>query len=554
MNKPVSINGELSAGPAILFSYTSPRYFLKIIKPDDSWTVLYEDKLFGYGPESLRVDGSVGFLKIKLLAIRKLLPLIFFGSGACNEEKSLKRSLAPLAGLEELNLNSETELVQIFPYYCSCENNLEEALCVNCLLKKSHIYFSNDLCVGLLGLKFSLRSIPFNAEALNKLDKSRLSFFRDIVQSLNGIVAFNAEKIEGNVSATLDNIVKNPALGDAEKKVAIGLANECYGNQVYQIRKKASFVEAFVLDNVKNLIELRNSIDQFSSNGKLLKLEDKLQYVINNRKPYSLVRIGEGEGCFVSYGKYLSNKSKANEVYGIVGKDIFNIWFKRNLHEFPAEDYYRLVASYRDAIKNADYVGIPSIGRILFEYSHFVKDVEKFGHSRGYIGIAEVLKDVNNIFSHSPLVDRTIGCCDIARSLYFWQEGTESLSTILPKVLYGLPSVTVITCHFDLGARLAQRLQIGHVNVIQIPPEKGRVYGTDLDNVHHYSARYEQVLAKCSAMAGDIVLVSAGFLGKIYCSAIKEAGGIGIDIGSLADFWSGVETRAKNQFADVSPF
>lgn len=42
---------------------------------------------------------------------------------------------------------------------------------------------------------------------------------------------------------------------------------------------------------------------------------------------------------------------------------------------------------------------------------------------------------------------------------------------------------------------------------------------------------------------GRVYLVAAGLVGKRYCHQIKENGGIAIDIGALADFWTGKSNR-----------
>lgn len=42
---------------------------------------------------------------------------------------------------------------------------------------------------------------------------------------------------------------------------------------------------------------------------------------------------------------------------------------------------------------------------------------------------------------------------------------------------------------------------------------------------------------------GTIYVVAAGILSKGYCTAIKERGGIGIDVGSIADVWMNVKSR-----------
>jgi hypothetical protein len=50
-------------------------------------------------------------------------------------------------------------------------------------------------------------------------------------------------------------------------------------------------------------------------------------------------------------------------------------------------------------------------------------------------------------------------------------------------------------------------------------------------------------MAEVRPRPGELFLVAAGFLGKILCDRIRARGGIGFDIGSVADSWMGYATR-----------
>ena len=47
---------------------------------------------------------------------------------------------------------------------------------------------------------------------------------------------------------------------------------------------------------------------------------------------------------------------------------------------------------------------------------------------------------------------------------------------------------------------------------------------------------------------GELVLVAAGFLGKLICNRVKERGGVGFDVGSIVNSWMGHATRAYGRF------
>ena len=59
----------------------------------------------------------------------------------------------------------------------------------------------------------------------------------------------------------------------------------------------------------------------------------------------------------------------------------------------------------------------------------------------------------------------------------------------------------------------------------------------------HYPGIYNDIIKLCGTMGGKVVLVAGEVFGKIYCNAVKNAGGVAIDIGSMLDSWMGFKTR-----------
>jgi len=51
---------------------------------------------------------------------------------------------------------------------------------------------------------------------------------------------------------------------------------------------------------------------------------------------------------------------------------------------------------------------------------------------------------------------------------------------------------------------------------------------------------------------GQLFLVAAGPLGKIYCQWVKERGGVALDFGSMADAWIGIDSRTYIRERDYS--
>ena len=52
-------------------------------------------------------------------------------------------------------------------------------------------------------------------------------------------------------------------------------------------------------------------------------------------------------------------------------------------------------------------------------------------------------------------------------------------------------------------------------------------------------------------LRGTLVLVGAGFLGKLYCQAAKNSGAVAVDFGSAFDILAGVVTRPIHATVNV---
>jgi len=60
----------------------------------------------------------------------------------------------------------------------------------------------------------------------------------------------------------------------------------------------------------------------------------------------------------------------------------------------------------------------------------------------------------------------------------------------------------------------------------------------------HFPDMYHELYRRIDVpRRGAVFLVAGGMLGKIYCTWIRERGGIAIDAGSVVDAWMGFNTR-----------
>ena len=347
-------------------------------------------------------------------------------------------------------------------------------------------------------------------------------------------------------------VLAGTSLCEEDMLVTRALVTEANAGRDYGTKRLASFAQYCSGNPAVVALQAATDFHRTALGGAQLAV--RIDDAIRKRTPFSFVRVGEGEGCFISYTKYQSRRDAAHEVFGVCAKDIYRIWFDRNIHEAAAAELEQIRNLFWKAMAAADVIGVPTPERVVFEYAHFIKDMERHGYSRGYVGVAEILSYLTQARASGMLRDILITDCDIARPLYEWQEWSSALACTLPRILKGRKDVTFVTCHPQLEPSLQRMLGISRSRTLLIPPERGRIKGDGLLAGDHFADHFQRINEELRRDPGAIVVVAAGFLGKAYCATAKAASAVAIDIGSLADFWVGVNTRAKNAWSIPSPF
>jgi hypothetical protein len=103
-------------------------------------------------------------------------------------------------------------------------------------------------------------------------------------------------------------------------------------------------------------------------------------------------------------------------------------------------------------------------------------------------------------------------------------------------------TVGMIGCR-DIGARLQVAFEIGRVRSWIV---RGESKYPGAETEPHWPDGFHRVMESLEVTErGQPFLIGAGFLGKIYCHRVKELGGVAIDVGSLLDAWSEVDSRLR---------
>lgn len=248
------------------------------------------------------------------------------------------------------------------------------------------------------------------------------------------------------------------------------------------------------------------------------------------RTPFSLVRVGDGEGNVLSV---LGTSADAE-----LDLKAFNCSFHdQDLQCLSAEDAFRFATAMEGAIRSADIVGIRAFnpwdasGFNSLDLEYAQKCLAK-GNFRGAHGLIHATRQIERLLeaghlSHTVLTQAWVHV---------------SLLSRLSRIIEACESLIVITGRNELRDEFGSRFSSKAPEFICIPLE-----GTQRQNKgssRHFPDHYHDVVQKLDRpLSGTLVLVGAGLFGKTYCYAARASGAVALDLGSAFDILSGVRTR-----------
>lgn len=295
---------------------------------------------------------------------------------------------------------------------------------------------------------------------------------------------------------------------------------------VAAVRALVQFVD-FVTDHPRNATVAL--VERFERSGRYLigeALGARITGAVEGGEPFSLIRLGDGEGAWLSAGE--ADETRFAALYEANRRAILHVWFGSDAL-YRSRFFTGLCERLRAAMACCDVIGLPSGLRLYNEYRN------------------------QSIRSIPP-------CVNILRALTPRLEGDDAaqfcgqdahldlhLNGFWPKLLTMPTTFGVITCHPQLGYRLADRFGSRVTAALLVPEEKGfsQIAGVSGMSEPHYPGAFLRILRRIDeeAQRARVWLVAAGYLGKLYCDAIKRQGGVALDVGSIVDGWSGKVTR-----------
>jgi len=226
---------------------------------------------------------------------------------------------------------------------------------------------------------------------------------------------------------------------------------------------------------------------------------------IKTKEPFSLIRLGDAEGRFLGYPEFVDKEGDSKHVLDFV------LQLELGRVSFSKSDLSALSLQIRSEVKGADVIGLPRMAQYQSHTSyHYVFDaIDQF-----------------NLVNASQIIT------DAAIHRYF------QFGLFYRQILQNLDFLGVITGRPELAPVIKQTFSIGQVVEYLIPAEA--IYPGGLAG-EHFPDRFYSLKEEISVpYQGAVFLVGAGYLGKIYCQWIRDAGGIAIDVGSICDSWSSI--------------
>ena len=249
-----------------------------------------------------------------------------------------------------------------------------------------------------------------------------------------------------------------------------------------------------------------------------------IQSAIEDRRPFSLVRLGDGEGAFATIDQ--EDEARYPRLYGSHRREWCRLLYGTDFD--PAfTGYTAVVGTLMSVACEADIVGIPYQSWVDHEYA--------ISSIRG----VPCLMNIHRNFLRSQDPAGPIVCAQNIHTEFHRQNLIEPL-------LRMTKDIGLISCLPDLPMLLRSRFGLESVELFKIPGERYSqtlLSGEALAGEHFPFVYWEIVRRLSQPHNGRVFLIAAGTLAKFYAAVIKRHGGIALDIGSLVDGWMKIASR-----------
>lgn len=283
---------------------------------------------------------------------------------------------------------------------------------------------------------------------------------------------------------------------------------------------------------VRNSIGLLNGIphgllDTDISAAQCREFVSQIRARLAARTPFSFIRVGDGESNALSYdagvARYAASDAAERET----------VWWGRALDDdVRAALAGRVLAAMRDA----DGLGIPTLERILRDVK--LDRREFLGPTRAGRGLRMVLHALED--GGAIAAPRTLTTsAHIQHDLAKWD--------LYRDLFDGLDGIVAVSCHAALPGAFQSRFGAALAKNIVVPPRHASLgsFGMAEMGPEILPEVLDETIARLDDnLNGKLVVVGAGYAGKIIVHEAKRRGAVALDLGSILDYWLGAATRS----------
>ncbi|MGH1419668.1 MAG: hypothetical protein ACRBCJ_12485 [Hyphomicrobiaceae bacterium] len=253
------------------------------------------------------------------------------------------------------------------------------------------------------------------------------------------------------------------------------------------------------------------------------RLLDTIFQHIEQQKGFSLIRLGDGE----SYAWQQNYNGDSSSDIKLRERHWWGVELPQDLRQKISE---RLLT----AISHADVIGIPSIYRLIRDTTSQTPNMQSNAQARGVLC---VLENIGSNIKHNTTFTE-----DRVHQVVFDVKAIHKLSRVANRIIFVSSvqpeTIANIMCDISDGTP---------IEIIEVPTHK-KTTANDLfvEGAKPLPYVYESIIDRIdkASQPGDLVLVAAGVIGKIFIDTARRNNAVALDLGSVVDYWAGARTRS----------
>jgi hypothetical protein len=251
----------------------------------------------------------------------------------------------------------------------------------------------------------------------------------------------------------------------------------------------------------------------------------EVQAALREGRPYSMIRLNDGDGAYLHLG--VDDEAAYSALYARNRREFLRIYFGDDARLLDP-DWLSVTAELDTAIAGADCLGADIANSLAGEY--------RWASLRNVPSLFNIVRKLEQVAAQRPDLAGRVGLADNWINQFLLYDGH------LERLLSAQIRLGLVSCHAALPGALQSRFGLEQVFFHRTPGEAAITGGVEPEPLGVWHGRMKAELER-EARPGVLYLVAAGLQAKIYCDIIKRAGGVALDVGSVADIWMQAPTR-----------